>query len=854
MVYRKTSRTYCIFISLATLVTFLFNALPLSAEDLHLESLKSSQVTVSEIPLTPSFASMDADASVRRLRFIARANALFGKKYTTFDHVSVELARGFGTTHRETLEDAAVKIFNAYNRYYFQWQKITTRAKGIFEQKAWSEALHDGRERLELYGRSLDGLEEELRSLLGARAIDKRAWEDIRTRFKQGMLGRYDQDLAITYFYSVMRRIFAPANVPVEYDDDGIVDEHALRLKEKIYSVYYKRGPTTTADVIRKILLSPGYAQFENFERDITRVSEYLEKDLFSRFGSKDFKSISMLKSVFYRNKGAYLIGRLRLKNNETIPFILSLVHPESGIAVDAVLADEESVSSIFSYTRSNFHVEVSYSALRVSYYREMVEFLKTVMPRKDKADLLSAIGFTSPAKIAFTESLRKHLKETKEKFTATKGEKGTVMITFTLDTLPYIFKIISDKDKQRKRPQREPSEIAAKYDEVHMADRVGRLLDTMVFTNMHFTKSDFSEETYAEILRWAPDVLIHQDDGFIIKNLYVQRKLTPLDIYLEEQKNNPEEIKRILTDLGNLIKELAFIDKWPGPWDLHIKNVGVTYFGKAVLYDYDELSPFRHLNFVQSVPQEFISTDSWDEPDPSFVSTDYLERIFYKRVSLHDLLYNMNVPFEHWEIFREAHPDLFQVDYYENIKRRIKQDDIIDYFPYPARTRIREAGFGAEMDSSILRMANRLSQSSGQTANMKPTLVIAEHFKEIYFALQSASGRAMFGDPDKIIILHSNDEKADRLGRRFRRMLERRAKAHAYEIATGSFSLLKQEIVVNKLQEKGFFYIGNRGMVPENLKDALYRNNAEITEWAVWLGGAIEHELRAKQSIQAAA
>lgn len=590
--------------------------------------------------------------------------------------------------------------------------------------------------------------------------------------------------------------------------------------------------------------------EFANFERDVARISEHLEKELSAHFGHEDFKSISMLKSVFYRNKGAYLIGRLRLKNNEILPFALALVHLAEGITVDAVLMDEESVSGIFSYTRANFHVEVSLPELRISYYREMVEFLKTTMPRKDKADLLSAIGFISPAKIAFTENLRRHLKETGEKFSGTKGEKGTVMITFTLDTLPYVFKIISDKDKQRKQPPREPSEIAAKYDEVHMVDRVGRLLDIMVFTNVRLKKSDFSEETYAEIARWAPNTLIHENGDIIIKNLYVQRKLTPLDIYLEAHKDNPGEIKRVLTDLGNLIKELAFIDKWPGPWDLHIKNVGVTYYGKTVLYDYDELTAFRSLNFVESVPLSYVSYDSYDDPDSSFVSTDYIDRMFYKRISLQDLLFSMNVPYEYWDIFREAHPDLFRLEFYENMKERIKQGDIIDYFPYPERTRIRNAGFGTGINTA----SEKFQQKSSESISARPALVIAAHFKEMFLTLQTASGRAMFGDPGKIIVLHPDNDQAASFGKKLIKILAQKHTSRFYDVMTGSFELLKREVVVDILKKNGFFYIGDPGALSSNLKATLYPNNTEIATWAVWFGNALWHELKGRQITQTAA
>ncbi|GEM_PF-6109 len=741
MVYRKTRQISRIFISLATLITFLFNTLPLSAEDLHLESFRPPQVTTSEIPLSPSFASMDVDASARRLRFIARANRLVAEKFAK--------NTGFGAKSPSAVQDIAIQIFMAYGRHFDAWQEITSRAKDTFENKDWWQAIHDGEDRVDLYRIHTDLIEKEIRRRLGKHFNDLNIWEQIRQKFKTIILGYYDQDLAMTFFYSVMRRMYLDSNMPVEYDDDGVTARaySPLRLKENVFKVFRKTEKNNLEQILEQILDLPGFeSPFKNKEADIRIAAEKIRAELESLQGHDAFNSITILKSVFYRNKGAYLVGRMKLED-KSIPFVLPLVHEKGGIELDAVLMDDNSVRAVFSQTRANFHVAISHPALKVSFHRELIHFLETILPNRSRADIMSSIGLIHPGKIEFRKNLREHLERTSEQFVFTEGKKGTVMSTFTLPTLDYVFKVISDRDMQRKKPARERAEVEAKYHKVHVEDRIGRFLDTMVFRNLRFRKKDFSSDVFAELKSWAPSVIIDDGDDIIIKHVYAQRKLKPLDDHIEENAGNPDEIRRVLTDLGWLIKDSAKINLWPGIRDLKLRNFGVTSYpavgrdagGRVVSYDYDELVSFESRKFVDSIAPVYYPREE-DGEAPVGYDSDYIERYVYAKVPVKDILVDLDLPQEYWHILEEEHPQLFQIDYWNRVKGQLGEGKIFNFYPYPAHTRLRKAGFGVAQQKAISDDPAKLAATIRKLIRRKEIKATLEHDHEVFVRVLNPS------------------------------------------------------------------------------------------------------------------
>ena len=101
---------------------------------------------------------------------------------------------------------------------------------------------------------------------------------------------------------------------------------------------------------------------------------------------------------MFYRNKGAYLVGRIR-GGRRLMPLVIALVNEEGGIVADAVLLTVDEASIVFSFTRSAFHVDVEAPA-------RMIRFLKSVMPAKRIAELYLAVGYDKHGKVELYRDL----------------------------------------------------------------------------------------------------------------------------------------------------------------------------------------------------------------------------------------------------------------------------------------------------------------------------------------------------------------------------------------------------------------------------------------------------------------
>ena len=65
-----------------------------------------------------------------------------------------------------------------------------------------------------------------------------------------------------------------------------------------------------------------------------------------------------MLSSLFFRNKGAYIVGKIINGFNET-PFALPILHgSDGGLVIDAALFGEDDLELVFSFARAYFMVD----------------------------------------------------------------------------------------------------------------------------------------------------------------------------------------------------------------------------------------------------------------------------------------------------------------------------------------------------------------------------------------------------------------------------------------------------------------------------------------------------------------
>ncbi len=285
---------------------------------------------------------------------------------------------------------------------------------------------------------------------------------------------------------------------------------------------------------------------------------------------------------------------------------------------VDTVLLSEAEASVVFSFTRSYFHVDVDIPG-------DLVGFLKSILPLKPVAELYIAIGYNKHGKTERYRALYRHLGNSNDKFEIARGAKGMVMTVFTLPSYDVVFKIIKDRFAYPKTSTR--AQVMERYKLVFKHDRVGRMVDAQEFEYLTFSRDRFSEELLAELQTVAAETVTVTGDEVVIKHLYTERRLYPLDLYIKEMSF--EKAREAVIDYGNAIVDLATANIFPG--DLFIKNFGVTRHGRVVFYDYDELCLLTDCNFRKMPEASSYEDEVADQPWFSVAENDIFPEEFRK-------------------------------------------------------------------------------------------------------------------------------------------------------------------------------------------------------------------------------
>ncbi|MFT5069513.1 MAG: isocitrate dehydrogenase kinase/phosphatase, partial [Candidatus Paceibacteria bacterium] len=375
-------------------------------------------------------------------------------------------------------------------------------------------------------------------------------------------------------------------------------------------------------------------------------------------------------KSIFYRNKGAYLVGQL-VNPDHRQPFVVPLLNDENhGIYTDTLITDSDDVSIIFSFTRSYFMVKAPVPA-------EFVGFLQQILPAKPLAEIYTNIGFFKHGKSVFMRDYLQHMDESEDQFIIAPGIKGMVMSVFTLPSLDIVFKIIKDKFAPPKAMTK--AVVKEKYRLVKVHDRVGRMADTQEFKHFAFAKHRFSQELIDELFAVAPSMIQIVDEYVVIEQLYVERRMIPLNIYIDTASD--DQLYDVIDEYGNAIKQLAAANIFPG--DMLFKNFGVTRHGRVVFYDYDEICYLTECNFRKipepMYPEQELASEPWYSVGPYDVFPEEFHVFLAGRPRIA-------------KIFRQIHSDIFDADYWQSLQRAIEDGQVKDVFPYRRKKRFLSA------------------------------------------------------------------------------------------------------------------------------------------------------------------
>ena len=446
-------------------------------------------------------------------------------------------------------------------------------------------------------------------------------------------------------------------------DSIYVISSQLIESPEAEYSIFVRYEGENFRDTFQRILEEAEFSlPMEDLNLDLDCIMSVFNQEIAPHLkGAAETIKFDLLESTFYRSKAAYMVGRL-VDGDQTFPMALVILNNEQGaLYVDTALFNADELSVVFSFTQNHFMVD---APLPYQY----ALFLKNLVPNKLNYEIYNALGFPKHAKTEFYRQLVGHLNNSNDKFVVAPGIKGMVMTVFTLPSYNIVFKIIKDKFAPPKEVTHQI--VREKYRLVSRHDRIGRMADTQEFDNLVFPLSRFSNELIEELQKVASSQIEIRDDKLLIKHLYTERYMTPLNIFLESADDS--EIRNAMEEYGNCIKQLAAANIFPG--DMPLKNFGVTRHGRVVFYDYDEIATLTDCNF-RRIPQarteqEEMQSGTWYTVGPDDIFPEEFRLFFSGNIKAR-------------KMFEEIHSELYDVTFWTDLQEQIRDGYVVDVFPY---------------------------------------------------------------------------------------------------------------------------------------------------------------------------
>ncbi|EPR3683511.1 bifunctional isocitrate dehydrogenase kinase/phosphatase [Escherichia coli] len=559
----------------------------------------------------------------------------------------------------------AQTILQGFDAQYGRFLEVTSGAQQRFEQADWHAVQQAMKNRIHLYDHHVGLVVEQLRCITNGQSTDAAFLLRVKEHYTQ-LLPDYPRfEIAESFFNSVYCRLFDHRSLtPERLFIFSSQPERRFRTIPRPLAKDFHPDHGWESLLMRVISDLPLRLRWQNKSRDIHYIIRHLTETL----GPENlFKShLQVANELFYRNKAAWLVGKL-ITPSGTLPFLLPIHQTDDGeLFIDTCLTTTAEASIVFGFARSYFMV---YAPLPAA----LVEWLREILPGKTTAELYMAIGCQKHGK---TESYREYLvylQGCNEQFIEAPGIRGMVMLVFTLPGFDRVFKVIKD----RFAPQKEMSaaHVRACYQLVKEHDRVGRMADTQEFENFVLEKRHISPALMELLLQEAAEKITDLGEQIVIRHLYIERRMVPLNIWLEQVEG--QQLRDAIEEYGNAIRQLAAANIFPG--DMLFKNFGVTRHGRVVFYDYDEICYMTEVNFRDIPPPRYPEDELASEPWYSVSPGDVFPE-----------------EFRHWlcadprigPLFEEMHADLFRADYWRALQNRIREGHVEDVYAYRRRQR----------------------------------------------------------------------------------------------------------------------------------------------------------------------
>ncbi|MCC7386471.1 MAG: bifunctional isocitrate dehydrogenase kinase/phosphatase [Deltaproteobacteria bacterium] len=602
----------------------------------------------------------------------------------------------------EALTRAVARVvLEGFDRHYSIFREVSRAAKDLFERGDWDGMARLVTTRIDFYDLRVEECVERLRTELPTQALDERIWGDVKLAFVGLLTSHKQPELAETFFNSVSCRIlertyyknqfiFVRPSISTEYMDSD----------PPSYRSYY---PTRDGikSVIRQVIRDFDLkTPFADLGRDLFNLLRMVRLVVPRPVVFGPNHQIQVLSSLFFRGSAAYVVGKV-INGDLDYPFAVPILRDEAGLLyLDTLILEPDHLAILFSASRAYFLVEMDVPAT-------YVEFLKGLMPSKPKWELYTILGLQKAGKNLFYRDFLHHLRHSSDSLTIAPGIKGLVMVVFTLPSYPYVFKVVRDRPEPPKEVDR--AIVREKYRLVKHHDRAGRMADTLEYSDVAFPRHRFTPELLTELRALVPSLIEIEEDTVFIRHLYIERRMVPLNLYLEQASD--AEVEGVVQEYGDTLKELAATNIFPG--DLLFKNFGVTRLGRVVFYDYDEIDyltgvVFRDLPKPRNEEDE-LAAEPWFAVGPKDVFPEELAPF---------LLGDPRVR----SAFMKRHAELLDPRWWRDAQEQVRQGRAVLPLPYPRSIRFeRLFGPGARRLSRLPRRPRLQSLLSDPLAGVGP-------------------------------------------------------------------------------------------------------------------------------------
>ena len=569
-------------------------------------------------------------------------------------------------TRTRLIERAADLIVDAFDDYNARFSDITRRAARHFDRCEWKAQQKSANQRIALYDECIAETIGRLEDCLAERLLVRAIWLEVHGCYAAIIETRIDAELYKTFFNTLTRRLFKTRGVSRGIEFVALDIEPTEHITHPIDRHIYSCHEQPAQAMQRMLQNAKLNYRAESLEQDAADIAARLQSDL-KAIDPVGLLSLELLKVVFYRDRRAYLIGRV-FGQERWLPCIIALINDSDGIRADAVITNRQQVSVLFGFTYSYFHADLPTIG-------DAIVFLRTLLPNKPVDELYTVLGRLKQGKTERYRHFVKHLIESEhEQMIEAEGQRGMVMLVFTLPSYPLVFKLVRDHFAPGKKIGRE--HVMSQYRLVFNHDRVGRLIDAQEYRHLEFDRRLFNDDLLDLLLSECSRIVKADDKRVSVAHCFVQRRVRPLDLYIREVE--PDAAEHAVIDYGQAIRDLARSNLFPG--DLFLKNFGVTASQRVVFYDFDEVRRVTDCHFRRIPParteEQLLSDEIWYAVEPGDAFPEQFPQF-------------MDLSPQHRGLFEQHYAELFDPDWWQALRERLIEQPAADVSPYPENVRL---------------------------------------------------------------------------------------------------------------------------------------------------------------------